>query len=87
MPCTLRLETYVLSTRPTAHSHLYRQLGGIPLTTIEITSMQMVLCMNLTTFAWDCFDGQVRSEEECDSSQKQTRITSMPGLLPFFGYW
>lgn len=48
--------------------------------------MQMVLTMNLTTFAWDCFDGQIRSVEECDEGQKKTRITQMPGLLEFFGY-
>ena len=71
---------------PFLRSHIYRQFGNIPLTTIEITSMQMVLTMNLTTFAWDCFDGQIRSVEECDEGQKKTRITQMPGLLEFFGY-
>ncbi|PWN54093.1 MBOAT-domain-containing protein [Violaceomyces palustris] len=67
-------------------NHIYRQFGNIPLTTIEITSMQMVLCMNLTTFGWDCFDGQIRSQEECDEHQKKTRITQMPSLLEFLGY-
>ncbi|KAN0060981.1 Lysophospholipid acyltransferase [Thecaphora frezii] len=67
-------------------NHVYRQFGNIPLTTIEITSMQMVSTMNLTTFAWDCFDGQIRSAEECDDSQKKTRITEMPSLLEFLGY-
>ncbi len=31
--------------------------------------------MNLTTFAWDCYDGQVRTEEHVDDSQKKSRIT------------
>ncbi|GAK64886.1 endoplasmic reticulum protein [Moesziomyces antarcticus] len=68
------------------YNHAVRKFGGIPLSTIEITAMQMVAVMNLTTFAWDCFDGQVRSEEECDDAQKKTRITKMPGLLEFLGY-
>ncbi|EPQ28369.1 uncharacterized protein PFL1_04196 [Pseudozyma flocculosa PF-1] len=67
-------------------NHIYRQFGNIPLTTIEITSMQMVSTMNLTTFAWDCFDGQIRTADECDESQKKTRITQMPSLLEFLGY-
>lgn len=48
--------------------------------------MQMVLTMNLTTFAWDVYDGQMRSEDECDTQQKASRITSMPNLLEFLGY-
>lgn len=64
-----------------------RQFGNVPLTTIEISAMQMVLTMNLTTFAWDCYDGQIRSEEQCDTSQKANRVTAMPTLLEFFGYW
>lgn len=46
----------------------------------------MVLVMNLTTFAWDVYDGQIRTEEQCDDAQKKTRITQMPSLLEFLGY-
>ena len=68
------------------YNHAVRKFGGIPLSTIEITAMQMVAVMNLTTFAWDCYDGQIRTEQQCDESQKQSRITKMPGLLEFLGY-
>lgn len=68
-------------------SHLYRALGNIPLSTIEITAMQMVLTMNLTSFAWSVYDGQMRKEEDCDSQQKSMRIEKMPSLIEFFGYW
>ncbi|GAC96833.1 endoplasmic reticulum protein [Pseudozyma hubeiensis SY62] len=68
------------------YNHAVRKFGGIPLSTIEITAMQMVAVMNLTTFAWDCYDGQVRTEEQCDESQRKSRITKMPGLLEFLGY-
>lgn len=68
------------------YNHAVRKFGGIPLSTIEITAMQMVAVMNLTTFAWDCYDGQIRTLEQCDDSQKKSRITKMPSLLEFLGY-
>jgi lysophospholipid acyltransferase len=49
--------------------------------------MQMVLTMNLTTFAWDVYDGQIRTEDQCDAQQKMTRIAQMPDLVEFLGYW
>ena len=49
--------------------------------------MQMVLTMNLTTFAWDVYDGQMRTADECDEQQRGQRITEMPGILEFLGYW
>ncbi|KDN37996.1 MBOAT-domain-containing protein [Tilletiaria anomala UBC 951] len=67
-------------------NHLVRHFGSIPLTTIEITAAQMVLVMNLTTFAWDCYDGRQRSVEQCDDAQKKTRIAEMPSILEFLGY-
>ncbi|WFD32310.1 hypothetical protein MSPP1_003355 [Malassezia sp. CBS 17886] len=67
-------------------THLRRQLVHVPLTTIEISAMHMVLCMNLTTFAWDCYDGQMRTEAECDAAQKLSRIPRMPSMLAFLGY-
>lgn len=69
-------------------NHLVRAFGNIPLTTIEITAMQMVLTMNLTSFAWSVHDGKNRNEAECDEQQKSMRITSdtFPSLLEFLGY-
>ncbi|CAO1632355.1 unnamed protein product [Parajaminaea phylloscopi] len=67
-------------------NHLVRAFGNIPLTTIEITAMQMVLTMNLTTFAWDVYDGQMRTAEQCDEQQKGQRITEMPSIIEFLGY-
>lgn len=69
-----------------AISHLYRALGDIPLSTIEITAMQMVLTMNLTSFAWSVYDGRIRRESECDPQQKSMRISRMPSFLEFLGY-
>ncbi|CBQ70814.1 conserved hypothetical protein [Sporisorium reilianum SRZ2] len=68
------------------YNHAVRKFGGIPLSTLEITAMQMVAVMNLTTFAWDCYDGQIRTAEQCDDSQRQSRITKMPSVLEFLGY-
>ncbi|CAD6905391.1 unnamed protein product [Tilletia controversa] len=67
-------------------NHLVRELTGIPLTTVEITAMQMVLCMNLTTFAWDVYDGQQRTDAQCDPQQRESRIVRFPSLLEFAGY-
>lgn len=48
--------------------------------------MHMVLVMNLTSFAWSCYDGQLRTEAECDKEQRYERITKMPSFLEFFGF-
>lgn len=67
-------------------NHLVRAFGNIPLTTIEITSMQMVLCMNLTSYAWNIHDGKNRKEADCDEQQKAMRLTDSPSLVEFLGY-
>lgn len=69
-------------------NHLIRAYGNIPLTTIEITAMQMVLCMNLTSFAWSVHDGKNRTADQCDEQQRSMRITDaeFPSLLEFLGY-
>lgn len=67
-------------------THLARQLNDVPLTTVEISSMHMVLCMNLTSFAWSCYDGQMRSVKDLDETQRASKITQMPSLLEFYGY-
>lgn len=65
-------------------THLYRQIADIPRTTLEISAMQMVLCMNLTMFAWDVHDGE-RPIEQCDEEQRQARLERLPSLLEFYG--
>lgn len=67
-------------------NHLVRAFGNIPLTTIEITAAQMVLTMNLTSFAWSVHDGKNRTAEQCDDQQRSMRITEFPSLLEFLGY-
>lgn len=69
------------------YSHLIRAYGGIPLTTIEITAAQMVMCMNLTSFAWSVYDGR-RQEDKLDAQQKEHRVPAdeFPSLLEFLGY-
>lgn len=67
-------------------NHLVRTFGNIPLTTIEITAMQMVLCMNLTSYAWSVHDGKNRKADECDEQQRSMRIADEPSLLEFLGY-
>lgn len=42
--------------------------------------------MNLTSFAWSCYDGQVQSVTHLDETQQAERVTTMPTLLEFFGY-
>lgn len=50
--------------------------------------MHMVLVMNLSSFGWGCYDGQLRKLEEIkDATQRQSRIPQMPSLLTYFGYW
>lgn len=67
-------------------NHLVRAFGNIPLTTIEITAAQMVLTMNLTSFAWSVHDGKNRTAEQCDDQQRSMRITEFPSILEFLGY-
>ena len=49
--------------------------------------MQMVLVMNLTSFAWNCYDGQLRTDKQLDEVQMRDRVMTMPSLLEFLGYW
>ncbi|SNX82789.1 related to ALE1 - broad-specificity lysophospholipid acyltransferase [Melanopsichium pennsylvanicum] len=77
---------FALQMSHLTYNHAVRKFGAIPLSTIEITAMQMVAVMNLSTFAWDCYDGQIRTFDQCDEAQKKSRITKMPDLLEFLGY-
>ena len=69
------------------YTHCMREFGQVPVTTMEISSMQMVLVMNLTSFAWNCYDGQLRTDKQLDEVQMRDRVMTMPSLLEFFGYW
>ncbi|KAL7421613.1 Lysophospholipid acyltransferase [Cryptotrichosporon argae] len=66
-------------------NHVKRTFMAIPVSTIEITSAQMVLAMKLTTFAWNVHDGR-QNIEDLDEAQRATRLTQMPAPLPFLGY-
>lgn len=46
----------------------------------------MVLCMKLISFAWSVYDGQ-REAAKLDATQNSSKITEVPGLIPFLGYW
>jgi len=63
-------------------------LAGDPLTTVEITATlhAVVLCMNLTTFAWDAYYGQQRTVEQCDAEQRESWFAHFPGLCARFKY-
>ncbi|KAK4049456.1 Lysophospholipid acyltransferase [Microbotryomycetes sp. JL201] len=52
---------------------------------IEITGSQMVLCMKLISFAWSVYDGQ-QPDAELDATQRSTKISKVPGIIPFLGY-
>lgn len=80
------LYTYVCPALLT-FSHCVRELNHVPLTTVEISSMHMVLVMNLSSFAWSCYDGQLRPKNAVlDQQQSAAAITEMPSLLEFLGY-
>ncbi|WFD34976.1 hypothetical protein MCUN1_001822 [Malassezia cuniculi] len=76
---------FVVQMSHMTYTHIHRQIADIPRTTLEISAMQMVLCMNLTTFAWDCYDGG-RPIEKLDAEQAAVRIEKLPSLIEFYGY-
>jgi hypothetical protein len=43
-------------------SHIINYIYGIPATEIEVTFTQMVMVMNLTTFAWNVHDGRQKAD-------------------------
>ncbi|KAK4056260.1 Lysophospholipid acyltransferase [Microbotryomycetes sp. JL221] len=63
------------------HTYMNRVNSG----TIEITGSQMVLCMKLISFAWSAYDGQ-QPDAELDATQRSTKISKIPGIIPFLGY-
>lgn len=69
------------------YTHCMREWAQVPITTMEISSMQMVLVMNLTSFAWSCYDGQMHKDKHLDEVQLRDRVLAMPSLFEFLGYW
>ncbi|KAM0792801.1 hypothetical protein ACM66B_002570 [Microbotryomycetes sp. NB124-2] len=66
-------------------NNVHTYINGINPETIEITGSQMVLCMKLISFAWSVYDGQ-QPDAELDATQRSTKISDVPGLIPFLGY-
>jgi lysophospholipid acyltransferase len=67
-------------------NHFARYISNTSLDIVEITGSQMVLVMKLSLFAWAAYDGG-RPVDQLDPVQKRDRLTEVPGLLPFLGYW
>ncbi|KAL9941031.1 hypothetical protein V8E36_000519 [Tilletia maclaganii] len=66
------------------------RLAGISLTTVEITAKQMVLCMNLATFAWEAYDSQQRTSQDGWSGKPllvKIGLTQLAGLCAPFKYY
>ena len=65
-------------------SHIFRQFIN-DASRVDVTGAQMVLCMKLTAFCWNVYDGRLRKEDISDF-QKERAIHEMPGFLDFAGY-
>ncbi|KAK0738326.1 MBOAT, membrane-bound O-acyltransferase family-domain-containing protein [Schizothecium vesticola] len=52
---------------------------------VDITGAQMVLVMKLSSFCWNVADGAI-PEADLSDSQRDRRLTELPGLLDFLGY-
>lgn len=71
---------------PHPHSHIIRHFDKTDISVIEITGSQMVLVMKLISFAWSVHDGQ-QPDATLDPTQRASKISEVPGLIPFLGYW
>ncbi|GAO45998.1 MBOAT-domain-containing protein [Saitoella complicata NRRL Y-17804] len=65
-------------------NHIHRQIINNP-DVVDITSMQMVLCMKLSSFAWNIYDGR-QSPSSLSSLQTDRALKAMPTLLDYLGY-
>ncbi|KTW27173.1 lysophospholipid acyltransferase [Pneumocystis jirovecii RU7] len=65
-------------------NHLYRQYGNID-QKLDVTCVHMVLCMKLTAFVWNFYDGQ-QDELTLTPKQKEYALKKLPSLLDFLGY-
>lgn len=77
--------SYSLLTPASLRSHVLRYLADADDTAIEITGSQMVLCMKLISFAWSTYDGR-QPDAALDPTQRASKISTTPGLIPFLGY-
>lgn len=69
-----------------AFNHIHLQFfNDYDTSKIDISGAQMVLCMKLTGFAWNVYDGY-RPQEELSSLQKAKAIREHPSLLNFVSY-
>ncbi|CAH7683268.1 MBOAT, membrane-bound O-acyltransferase family-domain-containing protein [Phakopsora pachyrhizi] len=66
-------------------NHARRLFWNDDLDAIEISGVQMVLVIKLSTFAWNVYDGQ-RKDEELDEYQRSTGIKHLPSFFEFLGY-
>ncbi|PRP74261.1 hypothetical protein PROFUN_12008 [Planoprotostelium fungivorum] len=66
-------------------SHIYRLAIDYMGWQMDFTTMQMVLTLKLTAFAFNYYDGR-RPVEKLTEEQKKRRITELPPLLEFFGF-
>ncbi|KAG5513198.1 hypothetical protein PMAC_001568 [Pneumocystis sp. 'macacae'] len=64
------------------NSHFYRQYLNTD-ERVDVTCVHMVLCIKLSAFAWNIYDGQ---QEESVRSQKEYALKRLPSLLDFLGY-
>lgn len=67
-------------------NHIYRNIANLSTDIIEITGPQMVLTMKLIMFAWNVEDGRT-PVRLLDDVQRANRLTKLPDLLEFMGYW
>ncbi|OLL27148.1 Lysophospholipid acyltransferase [Neolecta irregularis DAH-3] len=58
---------------------------GKPDETVDIIGAQMVLCMKMTSFAWNIHDGR-QPEATLSAFQKDRALRYLPSLLDFLGY-
>ncbi|KTW27345.1 hypothetical protein T552_04154 [Pneumocystis carinii B80] len=65
-------------------NHFYRQFFNID-SSMDVTSIQMVLCMKLSALAWNIYDGQ-QNLLTLTQKQKEYSLKEVPSLLDYLGY-
>ncbi|KAG5439371.1 hypothetical protein PCK2_000820 [Pneumocystis canis] len=65
-------------------NHIYRQTGKI-IPEKDVTGIQMVLCMKLSAFAWNIYDGQ-QNESILRPQQKEYALKKLPSFFDYLGY-
>ncbi|CAN6627153.1 lysophospholipid acyltransferase [Trichomonascus vanleenenianus] len=67
------------------HIHAQMHEGKYDVNEIDISGAQMVLCMKLTAFAWNVYDG-LASDSALTDFQRSHAIKQHPPLLDFLAY-